>query len=270
MSLNDANIQLGTAYPPVEPEDTRKGRTFSADIDIGRGRRYRAFLKLLSIEDISREALCATLARLLGLPMAQAYYVSVDPSYVDGPGMGNAQNVAFGLRNDCPTFAIRNADLDYLVHAWKEPDLTNCAVFDEWIFNRDRLPNNLVFDSTGVYWLIDHDEALPNYASPETPADSLLLRMLSRSKSEFELWKLRDNAMKRVEQYKKINWDQVMELLRMDNLPGSEIYYARYIDFLRNRIPAMRGIITTTIGIQQRQLDLGNRTVLSDKSEEET
>ena len=270
MSFNDANIQLGTAYPPVEPKDTRKGRTFYADIDTGQGDRVRAFLKLLSIEDIAREALCATLARLLGLPIAQAYYVTVDPAYVDGYQMGNSQNVGFGLKNDCPTFAIRNADLDYLVHAWMEPDLTNCAVFDEWIFNRDRLPNNLIFDSTGVYWLIDHDEALPNYASPSAAANSQLLRLLSEPKSEIELWRLREDAMKRVQQYKEIDWKEVMRLLRPDNLPGSEVHYARYIDFLKNRIPAMRGIITTSIGIQQRQLNLGNPQVPYDKSEEET
>ena len=271
MLLNDATIQLGAAIPPIEPVSTRKGRTFLADVQTDK-ERTQAYLKLLKIEDIAREALCATLARLLGLPIAQAYYVSVDPSYVGGQVIGNDQNVAFGLGKDrdCPTFAIRNADLDHLVHAWKEPDLTNCAVFDEWIFNTDRLPNNLIFDSTNVYWLIDHEEALPNYVLPDTPANSSLLRLLSKSRSEFELWKLREKAMKRVKQYRQIEWDKVLELLRPDNLPGSEIHYARYIDFLRNRLPAMHGIITTSIGIQQKQLDLGNRQVRIDKSEETT
>lgn len=268
MLLSDASIQLGTAIPPVEREATRKGRTFLADIQTDR-ERTQAYLKLLRIEDIAREALCATLARLLSLPIAQAFYVSVDPSYVGGY-IGNGQNIAFGLRNDrdTPTFAIRNADLDNLVHDWKEPDLTKCAVFDEWIFNRDRLPDNLILDSTRVYWLIDHDEVLPNYASPGTPADSQLLRLLSKSKSEIELWRLREDAMQRVEQYKGIDWDGVMALLRPENLPGIEVHYARYIDFLRNRIPAMHDIITASIGIKQRQLNLGNRQVPIDKFEE--
>ena len=268
MSLNDAHIQLGVAIPSVESVDTRKGRTFLADIQTDR-ERTQAYLKLLKIEDIAREALCATLARLLSLPIAQAFYVSVDPSYVGGY-IGNGQNIAFGLGNDrdTPTFAIRNANPDNLVHNWKEPDLTNCAVFDEWIFNRDRLPDNLILDSTGVYWLIDHDEVLPNYASPGTPADSQLLHLLSKSKSEIELRRLREDAMQRVEQYKRIDWNVVMGLLRPENLPGSEVHYARYIDFLRNRIPAMYDIITTSIGIKQRQLNLGNRQVPIDKFKE--
>lgn len=232
--------------------------------------RTQAYLKLLNIEDIAREALCATLARLLGLPITQAYYVIIDSSYVDGQGMSNEHNVAFGLRNDCQTFAIQNAELDNLVNDWKEPYLTDCAVFDEWIFNRDRLPKNVRYDITKVYWLIDHDEALPNYASPETPANSPVLRVLSQSKSEFELWRLRDDAMRRVDQYRKIDWDKVVELLRMDNLPGSEIYYARYIDFLRKRLPAMHDIITTSLGIQQKYLGLEDRSAPFGKSEEET
>ena len=270
MLMNDANIQLGTAIQPVEPVNSRKGRTFLADVQTDR-ERTQAHLKLLNIEDVAREALCATLARKLGLPIPQAYYVYVDPSYVGGH-VGNGQNIAFGLRKDrdCPTFSIRSADLDNLVHDWKEPDLTNCAVFDEWIFNRDRLPDNLIYDGTGVYWLIDHDEALPNYALPGAPANSSLLQLLSRPMSEIELWRLRENAMKRVQQYKKINWKEVLKLLRPDNLPGSEAHYDRHINFLRDRIPAMHDIITASIGIRQTQLDLGSRTVSNDKSEEKT
>ena len=270
MLLNDTNIQLGTAIPPVEPVDTRKGRTFLADILTDKGR-TPAYLKLLKIEDIAREALCATLARYLSLPIAQAFYVNVDPSYIDGQVIGNDQNIAFGLRKDpyCPTFAVRNADLDNLVHDWRDPDITNCAVFDEWIFNRDRLPNNLIFDTTKVYWLIDHDETLPNNQAPDTPAYSSLLRLLSKSRSEFELWKLREKAMVQVQRFERIEWDKVLELLRSDILVGSEIHFARYIEFLQNRLSAMHSIITTSIGIQQRQLDLGNRPVPNNKSKEE-
>ena len=271
MPFNDAHIQLGTAIPPVEQVSTRKGRTFLADIQT-ENERTRAYLKLLNIGDIAREALCATLARLLGLPIAQAYYVSVDPSYVGGQLIGNDQNIAFGLKQDpyYPTFPVRSGDLDRLVHEWTQSDALGCAVFDEWVFNSDRLPNNLIFDSTKVYWLIDHDETLPNGVSPDAPANSSLLRLLSSSKSEFELWKLRDRAMKWVRQYESTPWKRVLELLRPNDLPGSEAHYLRYIEFLENRVPAMHDIITTSIGIQQRHLDLENRRVSTDRFKEET
>ena len=269
MLLNDAQIQIATAFPPVKPLDTRKGRTFSADIWTDRGR-TPAYLKLLRIEDVAREALCATLAQELRLPIFQAYYVYVDPSYVDSRVIGNDQNTAFGLRKDpyCPMFAIRNANLESLLQQW--PDAMNCAVFDEWIFNSDRLPNNLIFDSTRVYWLIDHDEALPNHASPTAPANSSLLRVLSGPKSEHERWRMRNQAMQRVHQFEQIEWDRVLDLLRPNDLPGSESHYVRYINFLRDRIPAMHDIITASIGIRQTQLDLGSHPVPNDKSEEKT
>lgn len=270
MSFNNQYIHLGTAIPPVEPIDTRKGRTFLADVQTGE-KRTQAYLKLLKVEDIAREALCATLARFLGLPITQAYYVYVDPSYVDGQA-GNADNIAFGLEKDryYPTFPVRGSSLDSLIQGW--PDALSCAVFDEWIFNSDRLPDNLVFDSSGVYWLIDHDETLPNYASPRAPANSSLLCMLSKSKSEIEteLWRLRNKAVACVQQYEAIDWGRVLEWLRPNDLLGSESHYIRYIDFLKNRIPEMHAIITASMGIRQKQLGLPGSKVQIKKIGKET
>ncbi len=217
-------------------------------------------MKLLRVEDIAREALCTTLARLLNLPVLQAYYVHIDPSYIDSRTAGNPDNIAFGLEKDpSPTFPVRNIPLEDLARKW--PEALSCAVFDQWICNGDRLPDNLIFGGIDTYWLIDHDEALPNYASPDTPVNSPLLRMLSDSKSEIELWKLLKEAMRRVQRYEDIDWDNVLKLLRPRDLPGSERFYIGYIEFLRNRIPAMHDIITTSIGIRQTQLDLADNKV---------
>jgi hypothetical protein len=69
MSYNDKHIQLASAIEPVVRRPTNKGTTFTADIRLQDGRRAPAFLKLLKVEDIAREALSLTLARVLALPV---------------------------------------------------------------------------------------------------------------------------------------------------------------------------------------------------------
>lgn len=89
MPINDPRVQIATALPPLDHVSTRKGTTFRAPIiDVFRSRRM-AYLKLLKLEDIAREALCAVLARVVGLPIKQAFYVYVDPAIVPGHLTGN-------------------------------------------------------------------------------------------------------------------------------------------------------------------------------------
>lgn len=263
--INNFAVQLATAIKPVEPVFTQKGTTFLSDIQTDEFR-AQAFLKLLKVEDIAREALCATLARMLGLPIKQAYYVFVDPSYIEGRLVGNSHHIAFGLERDrfFPTSRIQNLALGNLAAKWNEA--IPCAVFDEWIFNNDRLPNNLIFDSSGVYWLIDHDEALPNFARPNMLANSTLLHEVSKSKSEIELWGIRDKTAQFVERISSIDWSEVLELLRPLDLPTSEGSYHRFIEFLQQRTPYLVDLVSTSIGIRQQRLNLngeGRMAILS-------
>lgn len=158
MPINDFRIQLATAYPDATPVRSGKGITFFAELATDQGRK-QAFIKLLRIEDIAREAICAVLARKLFLPMLQPYYVSVDPATLGGHVPRNPINVAFGLEADgLPNFRIASFQLEEELSNWQEA--LRLAAFDEWIFNRDRVPNNLIFAGDGNFWLIDHDDAL--------------------------------------------------------------------------------------------------------------
>lgn len=109
--------------------------------------------------------------------MLQPYYVSVDRVTLGEHSPRNSIDVAFGLEADSlPTFRIASYQMEKEISKW--PDALRLAAFDEWIFNRDRIPNNLLFAGDGHFWLIDHDDALPEYPSPSTSANSQLLQLL--------------------------------------------------------------------------------------------
>jgi hypothetical protein len=250
MPLNDLHIQIATAYPDLKPVASGKGKTLLGDISTGREIK-KAFIKLLSVEDIAKEALCAVLARKLHLPVQQPYYVSMINTEFDGHG--NMESVAFGLLYDLtPSFRLNNIQgVETELYNW--PDLLRSAVFDEWIANRDRIPNNMVFEKNGLFWLYDHDEAFPSYVSVSTPVNPQLLAINAKNRSEFELYKIREDAMKIVDEYMEINWDEIYELLRIDEISGAKNYFMKYINFLRARLPEMRNILTQDLGIKQAE-----------------
>ena len=254
MTENNFQVKLATAYPGAKPVPSSKGATLIAEISTDQGRKD-AFIKLISIDDIARETLCAVLARKLQLPMLQPYYVQVDPSVTDDYRAGNIHNIAFGLEaEEAPTFRVIHHLTEEEISGWV--DVLRVAVFDEWIYNRDRIPNNLIFTGDVRFQLIDHDEALPNYASPDASSNAQLLQHLARAKSEIELYQIRREAFECIEEYQSVNWDEIYELLLPDNLPGSAPIYGKFIRFLSVRTEHMRAIITQSLGIKQQELNL--------------
>lgn len=252
MSVNDFHIQLATAYPGAKRVPSSKRTILKAEISTDQGRKD-AYVKLLNVEGVAREAICAVLARKLHLPILQPYYVNVDPDIVEDHQSGNIHNIAFGLEADAaPAFRILNRLTSDEVSGWRE--VLRLAVFDEWVYNGDRLPNNLLFTGKGRFLLIDHDEALPNYASPTTCSNAQLLQLLAQNKSEFELYEIRRRAMEYVEQYLSIDWGEMYDLLLPENLPGSTQLFKKHITFLTVRSKNMRDIINQSLGIRQREI----------------
>lgn len=270
MLVNDLHVQIATAFPPLHEVRTRKGTTFRALIQTDEGRKP-AYLKLLSVEDVTREVLCATLARKVHLPIMPCYYVQVDTALINDDTYINPYQVAFGIEEDrYPAFRGNSRQLDPEIIKWE--DALKCAAFDEWIYNNDRNPGNLVRVSSGVFWLIDHDEALPNYATPESPCGSTLLVKLAEDLSEFERHKLKQQAVQIVEQYEAIDWNEILDLVRPGVLPTSEKFYRKHIKFLQQRIAHLPDIISESLGIKQGELELEdtNKLAAKKKNKEDT
>lgn len=260
MAINDPGLQIANAMEPLEAADSRKGTTFRAPAYDSSGSRRLVYLKLLKLEDIAREALCAVLARMVGLPIAQAYYVHVEPAIVPGHLAGNRYNLAFALERDhYPTFRIANDQIKERIRRW--PDALACGVFDEWVFNCDRLPKNLLFARNGVFWMIDHDETLPNSAQPADACYSQILHVLSDGKTELELHRLRRDALTFVDRLKDINWEMVQQFVFPADIATTGIgsYFEQYITFLRQRIEHMPDTLTQSLRIRQLDMTLDGR-----------
>lgn len=263
MPLNDFHIQIATAFPHQEKVSSGRGLTLLGEIGVGQDRK-RAFIKILSFENIAKEALCAVLARKLHLPVQQPYYVSM--SNTEYHQQGNIDSVAFGLQNDMtPSFRLNSIQgIENELYKW--PDLLRSAVFDEWIANRDRIPNNMVYEKSGVFWLYDHDDAFPGYVNPSTPINPQLLELVARDKSEFELFKVREDAMQIVNEYETLDWHEIYTYLRTEDVPQTKQYFAKYINFLKARIPEMRSILSQDLGIKQTEISFSTMSMQTKES----
>ena len=252
MSFNRP-IQLATAYPGAEPYPNRmpadgaSSKVFLGDISTDEGRK-RAFIKMLPINGLVKEALAVVLARSLNLPVKEPYYVNV--SSITSP-LKNPQAVAFGsVLGLMPAQALREG-LPELLRAW--PDLLSAGVFDLWVGNADRIPNNILYERGGVFWLIDHDEAFPEYLSPDEVRGTQLLDIAIGGLSEFEVHKLRKDARGLIQKCAEVDWHGIASQVNLGHISGCGRHYRKYVDFLKQRVASMKNMLDKVFDVGQRK-----------------
>ena len=242
-------IQLATAYPDAKLVGGRKSKTLFGLIETDKGQGL-AYFKLLPIDGIAKEALCAVLAKVVGLPVKEPCYVDVSNI---GHSSANTAKVAFGTIHDKTPVAELDDTLRKKLGQW--PDLLPSAVFDLWIANEDRLPKNILFEKIGLYWLIDHDDAFPSHIEPHQPTRAQLLEIAAHGKLEIDLHRIRRQAMDIIRQYEQINWDKISDIVDPDQIQGSSMYFERYIRFLQERLQSMEGMLNGCLEIKQKGFD---------------
>lgn len=109
----------------------------------------------------------------------------------------------------------------------------------------------MAFERGNVFWLFDHDEAFPGHVSASTPVSSQLLALLAKGKAEFELHRIRSQALEVVKNYEQVDWDEIYSGVRATEFKSLEKYFMKQIKFLKARIPEMRNILTQDLGIRQ-------------------
>ena len=246
-------IQVATAYPGAEPYPNRmpaegaSPKVFLGDIHTDEGRK-RAFIKMLPINNLVKEALATALARNLNLPVKEPYYVNVSSIT---SSLKNPEEVAFGtVQGLMPVQALREG-VPRLLRAW--PELLPAGVFDLWIGNGDRIPNNILCEGKGVFWLIDHDDAFPEYLSPDEVCGTQLLDIAIGGLSEFEVHKLRKNARGLIRRYAEIDWHEIASQVNPDMIPGCGRHYRKYVDFLKQRVSSMENMLDKVFDIGRRK-----------------
>ncbi|MCY3689292.1 MAG: hypothetical protein OXI13_12355 [Gammaproteobacteria bacterium] len=210
-----------------------------------------AILKLLKLEDIAREALCWTLARLLGLPTPQAFLVQVDPSVVKGRFSGNFLHLAFGSEEIRRVFRDPGKSEMIALRNWRLA--IDCAVFDTWIHCEDRYPNNLLIDVHDNFWLIDHEEALPNFANFDSESKSTLFQILKEGLSEFELRSMKRSAEIFATRCRNLDLVKLQELI-FDKCVDESFRnpVAGHLEFLKNRCTVLPELIAKEFSFRQK------------------
>jgi len=141
-----------------------------------------------------------------------------------------------------------------------------CGVFDEWIINRDRIPNNLLYSSSEEFLLIDHDEALPAYAFSDSHSVSGILEALGARITHAErqaLYKRSEFFIKRIS---KIDWEKIIPMVVVENVPEiRQDFFLKHFELLKRRSEILSAIVSTGLGISQVELLSGNE--ISEKKE---
>ena len=172
----------------------------------------------------------------------------------------NNAGLGFGIRTEHNLLRPKD-DNEIKERLKKWPDLWRCAVFDSWICNGDRLPNNLLFESDGNFWVIDHDDAMPGYVlpNPEFTQNTKLMPLLAEDKSEIELHRIRNQMMGLVENLKELDWNEIRVSVRHQDITEIRRPIDKYAAFLRSRLDVMHTILTEELGIKQKSIKLSNK-----------
>ena len=245
-------LQLATAMQPIRRFE--QGNKFYLKSEIYTDSCPKsAYLKLLPRDFIVKEALCWALARTLRLPVSQAYYVDVEPRFLKGiAGIEemltcNTQYL-FGLEEAglLQTPVENRRAVERSLPKWQKA--LDCGVFDDWIVNGDRIPNNLLFAGANKFILIDHDNALPPYASIDTNSTSEVLKKLSEGKNKLQLDSLLRNAEQIFEKISNVDFEQILGMVLHPKVPEiSKSLFLEHIGFLQKRAKVLPKIVAESL-----------------------
>ena len=129
----------------------------------------QAVIKASNAQEMAKEAFANALAKALGLTAPEQYVVDTKNFGGWERRFGQRYVYASALASKWDRYDPRRLQGVTLDSAdpllkWKEFPLA--VLFDEWIANPDRTPQNLLFSGSGQFMLIDNEQGFPNFASP--------------------------------------------------------------------------------------------------------
>ncbi len=261
-------IKLATLLPgalPIEQgqSETWKGNLFNQD-----GTITPAYIKIVDEKSLATELLCSVIARELNLPITQPYLVRIENRILESI---SKETFAFALEDaEFPSISSRTRDDDIIKSILvKWPFLYQCAAFDSWIGNNDRLPHNLLFDGFKSFSLIDHGEALDHYLTENSVSNNNLIMLLDKE-SEFEKFSLTKNLLKEADKFNNIDFKKVRrEIISSNGVVRSEIIDSQ-IALLQKRLVFLPNIIRTQTGIKQQDFLYDSQKIITESNNKES
>lgn len=215
-----------------------------------------AYAKKLSETDFMVELLTALIGREINLPIPEPvialtatdeiWFASVDAKHPDL----SRRLTATG--NTIPPTPNNLKILSKLAD-WQL--ISEAIGFDEWIANGDRHPGNILYDGNGIYYLIDHNQAMRLPFAPDAPITNQLLNIkLYFTQDEVGKQRLKNKinllANEIPAQLPRAAADRILETA--NNL--DQTLLNRMVEFLEHRLTFLTTIAYSKISTQQINL----------------
>lgn len=222
-------------------------------------------VKLLTLRKLLIEVLCAVTGRRIGLPIPRPYLVLLEPESL-APNSPISRTLAFGSEEE-PYPAVSSlirepAVVELLLRRWEHAK--EAAAFDTWIANEDRTTKNLLLGQH--LWLIDHDDAIPDWASADSDTANKILDVISDGLSEFNRHKLIRDVRNATAGYNAVNLDDLKLPFSLSVLERGPEQMKLLTDFLTDRISSVLALISARVNPRQAELLDDNRNTSSSKS----
>lgn len=162
----------------------------------------RAYVKVgLSVDQVARESLAWSVARMLSLPVPDGYLITRGTEGVNYPIWGTSMVDGGTILHHTQTGL--SDTLTYSMLSW--PKLAEAAVFDELIQNPDRNMGNVLF--TGKrFFLIDHERAFS-----ARPKHNYLARIaLTQPEGQVSLMRACEDIQQKITSVRKEEFGRVL------------------------------------------------------------
>jgi len=156
-------------HAPTPIDDQNINQVWKAQVRTDEGEVVVAYIKRVEEEELVKEAVCALIARAVGLPCPRPMYVLCPAGT-----LMDTQVIAFGSE-DAEARSLRRrigsgAPETVLKILTQWVKVNDVAAFDEWIANGDRNVGNILFDGS-KFTLIDHGQAFDSGTPANQVAD---------------------------------------------------------------------------------------------------
>jgi hypothetical protein len=217
----------------------------------------KAFIKVLPPRKLLVELLAAVVGRAHDLPIPEPFLITVQGHQLQKFPKPEARFWAFAsLDSESPSLSRLTRDPAVAaqhLRRWKR--VSEAVAFDSWLANPDRTTKNILLSDNGEHVaLIDHEDALAEWMTPEQECANELMLLLCQEADEFTRNRHLRNAQKAGLDYPKTPLAEIRDschwALHFTTLEEVE----RLVGFLTARIQHLPNLLSAAAGVKQYTL----------------
>lgn len=245
-------IETGVLLTGAEPVKNGKHQVWQGTVRVSSNKTVKAFIKQCPPRELTIEVIATVIGRSLGLPLPFPLLVQVMPGRLRTAKL-NRPETFFGSQSqrepDLTQFIQKASDETMVIRRLKSwPHAAFAGCFDEWIANEDRNLQNLLYDGSRNFTLIDHGLSFPIGMAPSAPTTKNFLLDVSINRPDISAKdKVTQKAVGFMRRCESMSLDEL--LTSVANTVRDEEYHTSKIrEFLHNRLPQLGEIIANKLG----------------------